>query len=115
MLDDPSNISASAVAKIKQLQEEIARLSLDAKDDALRRANEAIETLNALGFPYELMDDHVRRHGHAKRRTRKVGPCTVCGYATEPPHNARKHNGQGDDKQPFSAEELETHGLRRAT
>ena len=109
---DSAEQSQSAIVQFKQLQQEIARLSTRARDEALAQATQAVETLNALGLPYRLLDDSVARAPTKKRRS-KSADCRVCGFTTDPPHNARKHTDQNDDKRPFTDEELIQLGLRR--
>ena len=45
----------SAIQRIKELDQERATLFEEAKEEALRRANQAVEDLNALGLAYRLM------------------------------------------------------------
>jgi hypothetical protein len=45
----------SAIQRIKELDKERAALFEQAKDEALRRANQAVEDLNALGLSYRLV------------------------------------------------------------
>jgi hypothetical protein len=45
----------SAIQRIKELDKERAALFEQAKDEALRRANQAVEDLNALGLHYRLV------------------------------------------------------------
>jgi hypothetical protein len=45
----------SAIQRIKELDKERAALFEQAKDEALRRANQAVEDLNALGLKYRLV------------------------------------------------------------
>jgi hypothetical protein len=45
----------SAIQRIKELDEERAALFEQAKEEALRRANEAVSDLNALGLKYRLV------------------------------------------------------------
>ena len=110
MLDTDIEKPQSAIAQVKRLQEEIARLSTQARNEALAQASQAIETLNALGLPYRLHDDAARTP--AKKRRSKSVDCRVCGFTTDPPHNARKHSSLGDEKRPFTDEELASLGLR---
>ena len=44
----------TAIQRIKELDEERATLFEQAKEEALRRANQAVEDLNALGLNYRL-------------------------------------------------------------
>ena len=45
----------SAIERIKELDQERAALFEQAKDEALRRATQAVEDLNALGLNYRLV------------------------------------------------------------
>jgi hypothetical protein len=62
----------STLQQLKKLDEERAKLLESAKNDALTRAEEAINELVALGFDYEIVEpargQHVKRELHAKRR-----------------------------------------------
>lgn len=111
MLDSADNSSSSALSRVKELQEEIARLSAQARDEALAQANAAVRTLKALGFSYQLIDGSGT--ADPRRRKQKALDCRVCGFATDPPHNARKHKFQGEAPQPFTEVELLEFGLRR--
>ena len=113
MLDAPTDNPMTKIAQVKQLQEEIARLTVQAKDEALSQAHQAIDSLNALGFAYRLAEDGKAGGMPAKKRKASRVECNVCGFTTDPPHDARKHKLQGDDKQPFSDEELVQLGLCR--
>lgn len=105
--------NATALSRFRQLQEELSQLSALAKEEALAQATQAIATLNALGLPYRLLDDSASRAPTKRRKSRSLD-CRVCGFTTDPPHNARKHSAQGDDKQAFTDIELEELGLRKA-
>jgi vacuolar-type H+-ATPase subunit H len=45
----------TAVQRIKELDQERATLFEQAKEEALRRANQAVEDLNSLGLKYRLV------------------------------------------------------------
>ena len=45
----------SAIQRIKELDQERATLFEEAKEEAMRRANQAVEDLNALGLNYRLV------------------------------------------------------------
>jgi vacuolar-type H+-ATPase subunit H len=47
----------SAIQRIKELDQERAALFEQAKEEALRRANQAVEDLNALGLKYRLISN----------------------------------------------------------
>jgi hypothetical protein len=112
----------SALDRIRQLDEERKRIMEEAKGEALARANEAVDALNALGFNYRLASGG-EGGGTGRRATSEGGrkgtrqvnpnrPCPICGFRTEPPHDARRHRGQ-DPKRPFSEEELQANHMRR--
>jgi hypothetical protein len=46
----------TAIQRIKELDHERATLFEQAKEEALRRANQAVEDLNALGLKYRLVE-----------------------------------------------------------
>lgn len=111
----------SAIDRLKELDEERSTLLESAKSEALDRANEAVTALNALGFSYRLTEGETggRRQSRSdeggRKGTRQVNaerPCPICGFRTEPPHDARKHRSQ-DPKRPFTQEELEANHMRR--
>lgn len=113
LIDDPSVTPAtSALARVHELQQEIARLSAQARDEAIAQASQAVQILNALGLPYRLVDDTVR--APVRKRKQRSLDCHICGFTTDPPHNARKHKAQGDDARAFTDDELVTLGLRRS-
>jgi hypothetical protein len=45
----------TAIQRIKELDQERATLFQQAKEEALRRANQAVEDLNSLGLKYRLV------------------------------------------------------------
>jgi hypothetical protein len=102
----------SAVERIKELDVERARLFEQAKEEALKKATDAISDLIALGLDYQLTSGAKP----AKSGTTKVlgtardAPCPVCKFLTIPPHNGRAHKNQ-KKKAPFTAAELEEKGL----
>lgn len=108
--------STSVLDRLKALDEERRTLMEGAKEEALSVAQKAIEGLNALGFNYRLSEGGTRRSSGGERKgTRQVNaerPCPICGFRTEPPHDARRHRSQ-DPKRPFTDEELEANHMRR--
>lgn len=106
----------SAIAQIRKLREEEAKLVETAKAEALAKTHEGIEELNALGFQYELTDMAIVAEPIKTRKARSAGPrgpidhtpkgtCTLCLYATEPAHDRRSHRSQ-EIKKPFTNDEL---------
>jgi hypothetical protein len=120
----------SAIETIKRLDQERAKLIDTAKTDALTRAQQAIEDLKALGFEYDMVEGGMvgaktpkgtkvagrigaKKNGSGKGKASADKPCTVCGFQTEPPHDARKHRFTQKKKKPFTPAELKAHGLTK--
>jgi hypothetical protein len=98
------------IARIKELDAERIKLLDEAKKEALARAQQAVSDLNALGFSYSLTQGLVGRRGV---RVPADNPCRICGFRTNPPHDARKHRFSKAKKRPFNAKELTEWGLRK--
>ena len=103
----------SAIERIRELDLERANLFEQAKEEALKKATDAISDLMALGLDYQLTNGPAKP---AKTGTEKVlgtakdVPCPICEFLTIPPHNGRAHKNQ-KKKAPFSAAELKEKGL----
>ncbi len=110
---------ADSLARIRKLEEERSRLLEDAKEEALGRARAAIAELRELGFEYQLA--RAAKGGRGGRSAAngrgavREAPCPICGFQTQPPHDARKHRGQGDRKRAFTPKQLEEMGLERVS
>lgn len=112
-------MARSAVAKIRELDEQRAKLLAAAKSEAIKKVDKALKELNSLGFDYRIVSDgsgRVRvgrkvKAGRGKGRV-KNGACRICNFLTVPPHDARTHRGQSK-KVPFSNQELTERGMRR--
>jgi hypothetical protein len=110
-------VEKSAIERIKELDEERARIFEHAKQEALQKANQAVADLNALGLDYELVS-RDRKGGRrptsasTPRGTVKSAPCPICEFETSPPHDARSHRGQ-KTKKPFAAAELKEKGMEK--
>ena len=63
----------SPIQRIKELDEERAALFEQAKEEALRRATQAVEDLNALGLNYRL-DQRFRNSNHIRQPYRAYSP-----------------------------------------
>ena len=65
----------SPVQRIKELDQERATLFEQAKEEALRRANQAVEDLNALGLNYRLMTGTTAdSNKSAGKKPKETGP-----------------------------------------
>ena len=105
----------SAIQRIKELDEERARIFEQAKEEALGKAKAAVAELNGLGLDYTLVGGESKKARAPKAATPgkgvvKSAPCSICGFQTSPPHDARAHRGQSK-KKPFTTAELEEKGL----
>ena len=103
----------SAIERIRELDVERANLFEQAKEEALKKATDAITDLIALGLDYQLISGSAKpaKSGTPKvLGTAKDVPCPVCEFLTIPPHNGRAHKTQRK-KAPFSAAELKERGL----
>lgn len=105
------NSAEGAIARVKQLQEQMAEASKEAAAEALAQAEEALATLNALGQRYRIV--RVGAPGRTTRQTNPDRDCPVCQFRTDPPHDARRHRGQGKSKKAFTAAQLAELGLRK--
>ncbi len=106
-------MAKSAIDRIKELDEERSQIFDQAKQEALEKATEAVAALDSLGLEYRLVngvEPAARMTKPAKVAVGSKGavrdaPCSICGFKTSPPHDARAHRGQ-TKKKPFSAAEL---------
>ena len=116
--------SDNPVERIKQIDQERAKLLGEAKKEALARANQAVADLVALGFTYTLVDGQAPARAKtaktaktaSRKGTRQIrnAPCSICGFKTAPLHDARRHRfSQGKKKRPFTAKELSDLGLKK--
>jgi hypothetical protein len=108
----------SILEQLKQLDQQRQKLLDGARDEALNTANAAIRDLNELGFRYRLVegDEPATKRTGGKGKTRqKTEVCSICNFATEPPHDGRHkaHREQGDKKKPFTDKQLEEFGLTK--
>jgi hypothetical protein len=109
--------SPSALDRLKALDEERSQLMAEAKQQAMDRVNAAVKNLNSLGFNFRVSEGGRGRGSGSRTGTRQVNaerPCPICGFRTNPPHDARAHRSQGDKKKAFTAEELSAKGMQKA-
>jgi hypothetical protein len=68
----------SAIERIKELDQERAALFEQAKDEALRRATQAVEDLNALGLNYRLVTGATpAENKSAGKKPQETGPVSA--------------------------------------
>jgi hypothetical protein len=104
----------SAIQRIKELDEERAKIFDQAKQEALEKAKEAVAQLNALGLNYHLTNGagKMAKSTTVKAKRAKAEVCPICEFQTTPPHDGRTHRNQ-KKKAPFSAAELKDKGLTK--
>jgi hypothetical protein len=110
---EKSGEKQSPVQLLAKLDAERAKILDSAKTDALLKANEAVDELNALGFHYHLSEEVPKSNGTKRGEPADV-PCPICLFKTVVPHDRRSHRTQAT-KAPFTDEELKQRGLIRAT
>jgi hypothetical protein len=108
----------STIEEIKELKAQLESKSETVKEEALASAREAIGVLRELGVDNETILKNLGFRGRASAeesregRPPKEGPCPICNFQTDPPHDGRSHRGQSK-KKPLTAEELDRKGLTR--
>jgi hypothetical protein len=105
----------TVLEQIKKLDEQRAQLLGNAKIEALASAEKAVADLNSLGFSYRLVEGDAAPAKKTKqtRQLDPTKPCSVCKFATEPNHDARRHRSQGEKKKPFTEKELAELGYKK--
>jgi hypothetical protein len=63
----------TAIQRIKELDQERATLFAQAKEEALRRATQAVEDLNALGLKYRLVEGEPAAGSKGVGKTQQKG------------------------------------------
>ena len=100
----------SAIQRIKELDEERAKIFDQAKAEALEKAKEAVALLNALGLNYQLTSVATKAKPAKEKRATAEAPCPICEFMTAPAHDGRSHRSQ-KKKAPFTAAELKDKGM----
>lgn len=105
--------------QLKALDEQRVKLVHDAKEAAVKMANEAIQALHSLGFHYTLSEERPKPQktkasaGKSEaKRAQKDAECPICHFKTSPLHDGRSHRSQ-DPKKPFTSAELSKKGLTK--
>ena len=75
----------TAIQRIKELDQERATLFEQAKEEALRRATQAVEDLNALGLKYRLVEgESAAGSNGADKKPQEKGRAEKKGTARPP-------------------------------
>lgn len=103
----------TALEKVRSLRDQADKLMVEAKAEALEKAEKAVTELNDLGFSYKLSEgqQETRKRATSTRQRRDV-PCPICHFKTDPPHDGRLHRSQAT-KKPFTAAELKERELTK--
>ena len=105
-------MAQTILQQIQELDRQKEALLSGAKDEALKKVEDALSELNALGFNYVI----TQKGSSAARigtRTKADGPCPICEFKTDPVHDGRRHRSQGANKRPFNAAELKELGYSK--
>ena len=118
-------MTTSPLTQLRTLDKQRLRLLEDAKAELIRKIDKDLELLRGLGFDYAIStrapkkkkrkangEVKAKSNGKAKPNGRlsQGHPCSVCGFVTEKPHDARSHRWQ-KPKAPFNARELVERGM----
>ena len=74
----------TAIQRIQELDRERAELFAQAKEEALRRATQAVEDLNALGLKYRLVEGESPAGNKSVGKTQQKGQAEKKGTARPP-------------------------------
>ncbi len=124
---EPTSTGMSPMEELRQLEKRRDELRAQVKDAAEAHLREALDAYNGLdlGKRYELREAGLprvvrnltaRSEGSQKgtRQANPERPCPLCGFRTNPPHDARAHRSQ-TTKAPFTAEELSARGMQKVS
>lgn len=111
-LDWVDSLSFEELAKIKEAVSDKMDSLRDSMRDKLKA--EITSQLGVYGFSFEDLGFDGRKMRKAGGRAKSSGPCPICDFATDPPHDGRKHRAQGNKKKAFTASELSELGLEKA-
>ena len=128
--EEERKIEAEAEAKKQATQAEAAKLMDQAKDEIMTKVKANVDefknlglsiweigTLFAsqLGLPIGKTKVAIKASGtKGTRQTNTDQPCKICGFKTEPYHDARRHRSQAE-KRPFTAKELTDMGMQKVS
>jgi hypothetical protein len=116
----PSTLEALKQLDLDQakLAESRAKLLADAKNELLARGQQIVVELGNLGFSYKISPTTPGPSKSPKKDAGKTlqhkpkGPCPICLFATDPPHDGRTHR-RLPEKKAFTAAELQERSLVR--
>ena len=83
----------TAIQRIKELDSERATLFEQAKEEALRRANQAVEDLNALGLNYRLVTGAAPPGSKSNKKPQEAGQAGAEKKRASPPIGLKDRSG----------------------
>ena len=101
----------TALEEIQKLQEQIEKKKQEALDELEGDLREARATVRDI--EKQIADLKGRSPRKAGEREKKDAPCSICGFKTNPVHDARSHRSQGKKKEAFTAAELREKGMEK--
>jgi hypothetical protein len=96
--------------QIEKHKSQIAEIAATIKEEALRKANEAIAEMKTIDLNYVFCEEGEKPSGVKKGA--QTGQCLICKFMTNPPHGGRTHKSQ-TEKRAFTDEELKQRNLVR--
>lgn len=108
-------MAQNSAARLKQIDVEREAILADARGEAMEVANQAVKSLNELGFTFRLIEGGKGRATSSRTgtRTTKDAACPICKFKTDPLHDGRAHRMQGEMKKPFTVAELKEKGMTK--
>ena len=100
-----------AFEQIRKLEEQKQSLIKAEKDKLVEQVKALVGKLKELGFSYTF---EPVENGKGTKKSRQPRVCKVCGFATEPVHDERRHKKE-QKKGPFDNKDLERIGLQKRT
>jgi hypothetical protein len=96
--------------QIEKHKSQIAEIAATIKEEALRKANEAIAELKTIDLNYVFCEE-VDQPKATTKGIPSDAPCVLCGFKTIPPHDKRSHKTHPG---PFNEEDLKVRKMVRA-
>jgi hypothetical protein len=103
-------MTTSPLTQLRALEKQKSKLVESAKGELLQKIDKDLQQLRTLGFDYTLSKRKANKRANGRRLSGT--PCSICGFETDKPHDARSHRWQ-KPKGPFSDKELDERNLRR--
>ena len=97
-------MTRTVLEQIADLDAQREKLISEGLKSAKEQVESALAELNALGLTQYVLTLKVSG-GTGVKRAPIGGPCPVCSYLTDPPHDGRKHRSQ-ETNAPFTDAEL---------